>query len=73
MDPRLQDARGRIKEAVGALLGNKDLKASGSADQAAAKATRVVRDAAKGAKGAVDKGAGAMKNAIDTATGKLTR
>lgn len=71
MDPRLQDARGRIKEAVGALTGNKDLKSSGSADQATAKATRAIREAAKNAKGAVDKGAGAVKNAIDQAAGKL--
>ena len=71
MDPRLQDARGRIKEAAGALTGNKDLKASGSADQAAAKAAKAVKSAAKSAKGAVDKGAGAVKSAIDTAAQKL--
>lgn len=71
MDPRLQDAWGRIKEAAGALTGNKDLKASGSADQASARATRAVRHAAKGAKGAVDKGAASVKSAIDNAADKL--
>lgn len=73
MDPRLQDAKGRIKEATGALTGNKDLKASGAADQTAAKATRALQDAAKSAKGAVNKGADSLKGAIDNAADKFNK
>lgn len=36
MDPRLQDLKGRLKEAAGALTGNDKLKADGAADQAEA-------------------------------------
>lgn len=36
MDPRLQDLKGRLKEAAGALTGNDKLKAEGAADQAEA-------------------------------------
>lgn len=70
MDPRLQDARGRIKEAVGALTGNRNLKSAGASDQAAAKAARAVERAANSAKGAVSKGADSLKDAIDSATKK---
>jgi len=73
MDPRLQDARGRIKEAAGTLIGNKDLKASGANDQTAAKAAKAVQHAAKGAKGAVNKGADSLKGAIDNAAKRIKR
>ena len=36
MDPRLQDIKGRLKEAAGALTGNDKLKAEGAAVQAEA-------------------------------------
>lgn len=53
-DPRIEDATGRAKEAVGALTGNDDLKASGEADQAAAKVHKTVDEVADAAKGAID-------------------
>ncbi len=73
MDPRLQDAKGRVKEAAGALTGNKDLKSSGAADQAAAKTTKAIQNATKGAKDAVNTAADAVKGAIDTTADKLKK
>jgi uncharacterized protein YjbJ (UPF0337 family) len=52
-------AKGRVKEAAGALMGDKKLKREGKADQAAGKikqtAEKVVDDAKKGAEKAIDK------------------
>jgi len=55
MDPRIEDAEGRVKEAVGDLTDNDELKAQGQADQASAKVKGVVQDAADAAEGLVDK------------------
>lgn len=71
MDPRMQDARGRIKEAVGALTGNQDLKSAGLVDQTAAKAARSINLVAQSAKGTVNEAAGALTGAIDKAAKKL--
>ena len=71
MDPRLQNARGRIKEAAGALTGNQRLKSDGAADQVAAKAAQRVQELAKGAKGIVNNSAETVKGAIDNAADKL--
>jgi uncharacterized protein YjbJ (UPF0337 family) len=52
-------AKGRIKEAAGALTGDEKLKREGKADQAAGKvkqtAEKVVDKAKKGAEKAIDK------------------
>jgi len=56
------DAKGRIKEAAGALTDDKDLKNEGKADQAGAK----VKDAADTAK---DK----IGDAVDAVTDKFKR
>ncbi len=73
MDPRTQTARGRIKEAMGALTGNQDLKASGLADQAAARAAHSINVVAKTAKGTVNDAAGVLTGAIDKAAKGLKR
>jgi uncharacterized protein YjbJ (UPF0337 family) len=72
MDPKIEDATGRVKEAAGALTGNEDLKAEGAADQASAKAQKALDDAADAAKSAVDSVAGAAEGAIDSLKDKLS-
>ncbi len=56
-DKHVDDAKGRVKEAAGALSGDDDLKREGKADQAVAS----VKDA-------TDKVAGTVKDAVDRAT-----
>ena len=46
MDPKLEDAAGRVKEAAGTITGNDALKAEGAADQASAQAHEVINAAA---------------------------
>ena len=50
MEDRVDEAKGRVKEAAGALTGDKDLKREGKADQAGAK----VKGVAERAKDKVD-------------------
>jgi uncharacterized protein YjbJ (UPF0337 family) len=56
---RTDVAKGRVKEAAGALTGDKKLKREGQADQAAGKvkqtAEKVVDQAKKGAEKVIDK------------------
>ena len=47
------DVKGRVKEAAGALLGDKKLKREGQADQAAGKAKKAPDDAVDKVKDAV--------------------
>jgi uncharacterized protein YjbJ (UPF0337 family) len=72
MDPKIEDAAGRVKEAAGALTGNEDLKAEGAADQASAHAKEALNDAADKAKGLVEGAAGAVDGAIDALKDKLS-
>jgi uncharacterized protein YjbJ (UPF0337 family) len=72
MDPKIEEATGRVKEAAGALTGNDDLKAEGAAEQASAKAQQTLDDAADAAKGAVQNVAGAAEGAIDSIKDKLS-
>jgi uncharacterized protein YjbJ (UPF0337 family) len=72
MDPKLEDAAGRVKEAAGALTGNDDLKAEGAADQASAQAHQAIDDAADQAKGLVKSATDAAEGAIDAIREKLT-
>lgn len=44
MGSNIDDAKGRVKQAVGALTNDKDLKNEGKADQAGAKAKEVVEN-----------------------------
>ena len=71
MDPRLEDAKGRAKEATGALTGNDELKAEGQADQASAKVHKAADKAAGAAKDAVSKASGAVEGVIDKARDSL--
>lgn len=72
MDPKIEDAAGRVKEAAGALTGNDELKAEGAADQASAHAKEALNDAADKAKGLVEGAAGAVDGAIDAIKDKLS-
>jgi uncharacterized protein YjbJ (UPF0337 family) len=72
MDPRIEEATGRVKEAAGALTANDDLKAEGAADQASAKAQQALDDAADKAKEAVAGMAGAAEGAIDSVKDALS-
>ena len=60
MSGNLDEAKGRAKEAAGALTGDKDLKAEGKGDQAAGK----VKQAAEAAKDKVDDAVDAVKDAF---------
>ncbi|MFZ2636171.1 MAG: CsbD family protein [Rectinemataceae bacterium] len=59
MNGKIDVAKGRIKEAAGVLIDNKDLRKEGKADQVAGKAKEVVeetvRKVKKGAQNAIDK------------------
>jgi len=58
MSSNADDAKGRIKEAAGALTDDDDLKQEGKADQAGAK----VKDVAEKAKDKVSDGVDAIKD-----------
>jgi uncharacterized protein YjbJ (UPF0337 family) len=53
-DDRVQDAKGRVKEAVGDLTDNKDLENKGKMDQAKASVKGAVGDAKEKVKDTVD-------------------
>ena len=72
MDPKLEDAAGRVKEAAGTITGNDDLKAEGAADQASAQAHEVINAAADKAKSVVEGVTNAAEGAIDAARDKLS-
>lgn len=65
MDPRIEDAKGRIKEAAGALTGNENLKEEGKAEQTSAKASQALNDAADTVKGVVADLADKADQAVD--------
>jgi uncharacterized protein YjbJ (UPF0337 family) len=71
MDPKLESAKGKAKEATGALTGNEELKAEGQAEQTAAKAHKAVEEAADRAKDSVGKAAQAAEGVIDSVSKKL--
>jgi uncharacterized protein YjbJ (UPF0337 family) len=54
-NPNTDDAKGRIKEAAGALTNDDDLKREGKQDQLAGKAKRAVGDAADKVADGIDK------------------
>ena len=51
---KLEDIKGRVKEAAGDVTDNDDLKREGKADQAGAKVKETVKDAADKADDAID-------------------
>ena len=59
MDGKIEIAKGRIKEAAGALTNNNDLRKEGKADQVAGKAKdaieKIAREADKSAHKIIDK------------------
>jgi uncharacterized protein YjbJ (UPF0337 family) len=54
MGAKSDDVKGRVKEAVGDLTDNEDLKREGQADRASGKAKEVVDDLGEKAKDVVD-------------------
>ena len=72
MDPKIEEATGRVKEAAGALTGDEDLKAEGQADQAKAQAQQALNNAADKAKGVVKDVADAAEGVIDSVKDKLS-
>ncbi len=60
MSGNADEAKGRVKEAAGALTGNDDLKHEGKADQAAGK----VKQAAETVKDKVDDAVDSVKDAF---------
>ena len=62
MDNNLDQAKGRVKQAVGDLTGNKDLKKQGKADERVGKAKGFVADVKDKA-----------DNVIDTVKDKVTK
>jgi uncharacterized protein YjbJ (UPF0337 family) len=61
MGSRIDDAKGRMKEAAGDLTADRDMKAEGKADRAGAK----VKGFAEDAKDAVDRGVDKVKERMD--------
>lgn len=55
MDNNLDQAKGRVKQAVGDLTDNKDLKKQGKADENAGKAKEFLEDTKDKAEDLVDK------------------
>ncbi|MHB0928106.1 MAG: CsbD family protein [Candidatus Nanopelagicales bacterium] len=55
MGPNIEEFKGRIKQAVGALTGDRKMRAAGKADEASGRAKHVVQDAADAAKSTIDK------------------
>jgi uncharacterized protein YjbJ (UPF0337 family) len=54
---RVEDAKGKIKEATGKVIGSEKLKSEGAADQAAGKVQSSYGDAKENVKDAIKKGA----------------
>ena len=54
MDINKDEAKGRVKEAAGALTDNDDLKREGKADQAVGEAQKIVDEVAKKVEQLVD-------------------
>lgn len=54
MGSNIDDAKGRVKEAAGAVTGDDKLKREGKADQAGAKVKEVVEDVKEKIEDAVD-------------------
>jgi uncharacterized protein YjbJ (UPF0337 family) len=52
-DHKVEDMKGRLKEAAGDLTGDKDLKREGQVDQASAATKKTIDDAADAIKDAV--------------------
>lgn len=55
MGPNIEEIKGRVKQAAGALTGDRKMKADGKSDEAAGKAKHVVQQAADAAKDTIDK------------------
>lgn len=54
-NPNMDDAKGRAKEAVGALTNDDDLKREGKRDQASGKVKEAIDDTADKAREGIDK------------------
>jgi uncharacterized protein YjbJ (UPF0337 family) len=66
-DDRVQDAKGRVKEAVGDMTDNEDLENKGKMDQAKASVKRAAGDAQEKAKEKAGDAIDAVKDKVDDA------
>jgi len=65
MGDRLDEAKGRVKEAAGVLANDEALEREGQRDQAGATIKRAVREAADATKDAVDRVVDSAKRVVD--------
>ena len=73
MGSAFDQAKGRIKQAVGDLTGNKKLRAEGKSDEAAGKAKRVVADTKRKTDAVVNQAKDNLDGLVDKARNKRTK
>ena len=73
MGNTFDQAKGRIKQAVGDLTGNKKLRAEGKSDEAAGRAKQVVTDAKRKTDTAVNQAKENLNNRVDKAKNNQTK
>ena len=73
-DPKIDKAKGQIKEAVGKVTGDKQLEAEGQVEQASAtvreKAAEITADVAEAVGTVIDRAGAVAANIKDKVTGK---
>ena len=73
-DPRIDKAKGQIKEAVGKATGDQQLEAEGQVEQASAtvreKAAEITADVAEAVGNVIDRAGAVAANIKDKVTGK---
>lgn len=65
MEPKIDEAKGRIKEAAGALADNDDLKRDGRRDRAGASVKAKAKEFADKATDKIDEGVDKIKEKLD--------
>ena len=73
-DPKIDKAKGQIKEAVGKVTGDKQLETEGQVEQASAtvreKAAKIAADVAEAVGNVIDRAGAVAANIKDKVTGK---
>jgi uncharacterized protein YjbJ (UPF0337 family) len=73
MGSAFDQAKGRIKQAIGDLTGNKKLRAEGKSDEAAGKAKQVVADTKRKTDSVVNQARGRLDGLVDKAKNKRAK
>jgi uncharacterized protein YjbJ (UPF0337 family) len=73
MSGKSDQVKGQVKEAAGALTGNKDLESEGKADRRAGEAKEKLDDAKDKVKDVVDDAAGKVEDVVDKAKNAVHR